>query len=339
MRRYCCTRRRLALAGTFLALGLILAFPATGRTQPPGNPQPGFPVPDFENLFPPGMIDPEQLKMLKKLMEANQAELQKMFEEMRKQFAQGFPGGPGMFPGGMPGFPNMGMPGFVPFGSVGRENRLGAVLQAPSQTLVDQLDLPDKQGLVLKTVKPGSAAAKNGLKANDILLELAGKPVPSSVDGFVKQLNGIKKDTPVDAVVLRKGKKETVKGIKLGEVPAENNPFGGFGGFGGGMPNFQMQPGFFPGAGALPGGTNMSMTRGPGGAFTTKYKEGDITITISGKIDQGKADVASIEIREGDQAKTYKSVKDVPEDFREDVRVLIRRIENGNSFSFRQFGG
>jgi hypothetical protein len=328
MTQQSCIRRGLVLVAGCLVIGLMTITPRAAWAQQKDDPLPGFQVPDIEKLFPPGSIDPEQLKMLKKLLEANQADIKKMMEELKKQFPQGFPGGG-------PGFPNMQLPGVMPFGPVAMENRLGAVLQQPSTTLVDQLDLPDKQGLVLKTVKPGSTAAKGGLKPNDILLELAGKPVPNNLSGFLKQLNDIKKDVPVDAVVLRKGKKETIKGIKLGDIPANNNPFGGFAP---GLPNINIQPGMFPGA--LPGGgVNMSTSRGPGGEFTTRYKEGDIAITIVGKVENGKANVASIEIREGNQAKTYKSVNEVPEEYREDIRVLIRQTESGKTYSIKKFGG
>jgi hypothetical protein len=321
MAHRCCVRSGLIMVAGCLVLGLFLATSSTARAQQKEIQPPGFPIPDLEKLFPPGTIDPEQLKMLKKLMEGNQADIQKMMEDLKKMLPPGFPGaGPGLF--------DLKLGGFMPMAATMKENRLGAVLLQPSQTLIEQLELPDKQGIVLKTVKPGSTAAKNGLKSNDILLELAGKPASSNVDTFVKQLNDIKKDTPIDAVILRKGKKETIKGIKLGDIPANNNPFGGFGRA---MPNFQIQPGMFPVQGALPGGgIQMSTSRGPGDAFITRYKEGNIAIVIAGKLANSKATIDSIEIRDGDEAKTYKSVNEVPEEYREDVRVLIRRTETGN---------
>src|SRR5205823_8623631 len=136
-------------------------------------------------------------------------------EDLQKQF----PGGQ-LFP------QNMQLPAFGLTGGE-RDNRLGATLQKPSPILAEQLDLPQKQGMVLQQVRPNSAAAKAGLKTNDILLELNGKAVSSNLNEFIKQLDEIKKDTPVDAVVMRKGKRETVKGLKLGDVPAASNPFGG----------------------------------------------------------------------------------------------------------------
>ena len=119
-------------------------------------------------------------------------------EKALEKFGKNFPGGlPGGFPDNLPGL----RPGLRP------ESRLGARLAAPSDVLVEQLNLPKDQGLVVEQVQAGSAAAKAGLKANDILLELAGKAVPNNPREFTKQLQDIKANTPVDAVVLRKGKK------------------------------------------------------------------------------------------------------------------------------------
>src|SRR5205823_433222 len=61
-------------------------------------------------------------------------------------------------------------------------------------------------------------AAKAGLKANDVLLELAGKPVPSDPGAFAKWVHAIKADEEVSAVVLRKGHKEKITGINLPEA-------------------------------------------------------------------------------------------------------------------------
>src|SRR5262249_45076727 len=99
--------------------------------------------------------------------------------------------------------------------------RLGVRVEKPSAAMADQLDLPKGQGMVVVDVVKESAAAKAGLKANDILLELDGKAVPSDSAEFSKQVRAIKADEDVSAVVLRKGRKETVKGIKLPEAKAE----------------------------------------------------------------------------------------------------------------------
>jgi S1-C subfamily serine protease len=99
-------------------------------------------------------------------------------------------------------------------------SRLGVVVAAPEAVLADQLNLAKGQGLVVGAVQANSPAAKAGIKANDILLEFAGKPVPSSGAEFSRLVAEAKANTPLDVVVLRKGKKETVKDLTLPERPA-----------------------------------------------------------------------------------------------------------------------
>ena len=95
---------------------------------------------------------------------------------------------------------------------------MGARVREVDEVLVDQLGLQKGQGQVIVQVQPDTAAAKAGLKASDILLELDGKMVPSDARSFDAMLEQIKPNTPVDAVVLRKGKKETIKGLSLPEA-------------------------------------------------------------------------------------------------------------------------
>ena len=109
--------------------------------------------------------------------------------------------------------------------AVGRGNtRLGVNIGQLTPALTEQLDLPRGKGILIAHVLPNRAAAKAGLKDNDILMELDGKAVSSDVRDFFKVLNEIKADTAVDAVVIRKGKKETVKGISLPEGKDELRP-------------------------------------------------------------------------------------------------------------------
>jgi hypothetical protein len=95
------------------------------------------------------------------------------------------------------------------------DGRLGATLEKVHPVLVDQLDLPRGQGLVIRAVKVEAAAANAGLKSNDILWELNGKPVPDDMREFARLLGDIQAKTPVGAVVLRKGQKETIKELML----------------------------------------------------------------------------------------------------------------------------
>src|SRR5581483_2142859 len=63
------------------------------------------------------------------------------------RLVQGPPANRGGFGGGQP-FGG----GFGGFGRSGVEERLGAHLEPPNATIIDQLDLPEKQGMVLKEV-------------------------------------------------------------------------------------------------------------------------------------------------------------------------------------------
>jgi beta-lactamase regulating signal transducer with metallopeptidase domain len=288
------------------------------KEEPKKDEAPAFPgLPKIEELLPPD-LPPEVAEQLKKQM--------KQLEEQMKRLQQqgggiwvnpGMPGNPFGPGGGWGG--GFGIPGLNAHG------RLGAMVKKPDATLIEQLDLPKNQGIVIGEVKPDSAAAKAGLKANDILLELNGKPVSSDPREFVKMLDDIKANTPVDAVVMRKGKKETIKGLSLPEAPKPVNPFGPGGGavFPGGLPGL---PGG-PGNGGFPG-ARLSVTRTDDN-FRGTYTEGPVSITVTGKMDDGKAKVDEISVTDNDQTKTYKSVDQVPEDVREDVKTLLRKCEAG----------
>ncbi|MBI1913751.1 MAG: PDZ domain-containing protein [Planctomycetes bacterium] len=103
--------------------------------------------------------------------------------------------------------------------------RLGADLASPDTILIKQLALPEQQGLVIEEVHKDGAAATVGLKEDDVLLELDGKAVPRDVQDFARLLETIEEDTAVDVLVLRRGKKEKLKGLRLpGPVPLAIDP-------------------------------------------------------------------------------------------------------------------
>lgn len=156
-------------------------------------------------------------KEMQKEIERHREEIRKLVEEMRKT----------PFPA--PPLPPVVQP--FPGGRFSRvdDGRLGVRVDRPSEALAEQLDLPKGKGLVIAEVRPDSAAAKAGLKVHDILVEIGGKAVPSDVREFVSQVREIKAGTPVDVVVKRKGKTETVKGLSLPEArpgPAPRRPNG-----------------------------------------------------------------------------------------------------------------
>jgi hypothetical protein len=68
----------------------------------------------------------------------------------------------------------------------------------------------DGPGLRLEGVNPGSVADKAGIKGGDVIVEIAGKPVPN-ITGYMTAMGGQKLGTTIDVVVERGGKKLTLK--------------------------------------------------------------------------------------------------------------------------------
>jgi membrane-associated protease RseP (regulator of RpoE activity) len=293
--------------------------PKPDEPKKPAVEQPAFP--NFPPAFPPGG-DPETMRKM-------QANMKKMMEQMQRMRAGGAPG-----------------VAFGPFG-FGEETRLGVQAEKPSAALAEQLDLPKGQGLVVEQVLADSAAAKAGLKANDILLELDGKPVSSEIGDFQKQLEGIKADKPVDVVVLRKGKKETLKGLSLPEAKP-NAPFGGVNFQ---VPNIQIPnaqilpafpappavpavpafPNFVPGVGGANANVVMTTTFRTDDRFTTRHQEGSLVITVTGTVADGKSKVGEIHVQDGTTTNKYEGLDKVPDQYRDKVKNLIEMSEKGNA--------
>ncbi len=240
------------------------------------------------------------------------------------------------------------------FRSMQQDGRLGIQVQKPDATLVEQLDLPKSEGLVIAHVQAGSAAAKAGLKAHDILIEFNGKPVADDPSKLVRMVNDLKADTTVDAVVLRKGKKETIKGITVPErkaLPPAQNFFPGQGArFGGGPGQLGLQP-MQPGVqlpqvgqmmqgGMLGQGLPGFPPQGRQGVlttnfrvenrFTTRHQEGSLIITVTGTVADGKVKVSQIQVQDGRESHKYESLAEVPEQYRDKVKNLVEINEKSN---------
>lgn len=293
-------------------------------------------------LFGANSVRADDIDDVEKIQKQVQQQLDQALQELNRALQQAGQ----QVPGGIPNIqmrPNVRRPG-----GQQEDARLGSAIEKPSTVLADQLDLPKGQGMVLSNVKADSAAAKAGLKTNDILLEINGKSVPSDEAEYYKLINDIKPGAAVDAVVLRKGKKETVKNVTLPEGKADAGVPGlrlrnGAGNNIPGvivpnLPGLRLQlqglqglPGQ-PGAQAVPGarpgiGNGMTIERKADGSWTSKYADGDMAITINAKSADGKTDVTEIEIKDGETTKKYGSVEAVPEKFRQDVKTMIRRSE------------
>jgi hypothetical protein len=197
-------------------------------------------------------------------------------------------------------------------------DRLGARVSAPGASLVEQLDLPKGQGLLVEGVTRDSPASKAGLKANDILLEIAGKPVGNTPETLARQIAGIEGNKAVDVVVMRKGKKETLKGLTFPEAKKPDRDFG--------------RP-----LGRLPGNrepldrrvevTSMLNLHRSGDQFNVFSREGTRTIQARGTLADGKVKTVSIQIVTGRDSQTYDSVEKVPAESRDEVKALLALCE------------
>jgi len=85
----------------------------------------------------------------------------------------------------------------------------GLLLQGMDPDLARYLNVPGEKGLLVKAVEPASPASRSGIQAEDILLAIEKRPVPS-----ISAYNQVLRDYPVDSnihlTVLRRGKRLTV---------------------------------------------------------------------------------------------------------------------------------
>lgn len=294
--------------------------PPPARSRPGAQPPLRMPAfPNFPQIDPQGGLDPDELD---KMMQQYQQELQNMIQEMQRQLQQGGlqPGLQGMFPGGGIVIGPGGLGGFGGgFGREGGRGRLGVRLSAPTPALAEQLDLPADKGLVVEEVVPDSPAAKAGLKANDVIVEFAGRSIDSDPQVFVRMVREAKGDEAIDMVILRKGKKETIKGLKLPQDPrAQAAPQGR-----GLAPAARG-----PGGGIAVGGGNMSRmsVQLSNDDFTITEEHDGIKTKIVGSKASGTATPTSIEIDDNGTTSKADSVEKVNEKYRDNVTRLLKSI-------------
>jgi beta-lactamase regulating signal transducer with metallopeptidase domain len=263
----------------------------------------------FEKIQPNG---PQDFGPLFKQMEEMQQAHRRMFEQMHRQLGRGLPAqGAFMDPLRLP-LHN----GFAPRARQGYE-RLGVRVEPPSELVMEQLDLPVGQGLVIAEVVADSAAAKAGFKKNDILVELAGKKVSSHVSDLQKQLQEIKANEATEAVVVRKGVPQVIQGLKLAEARVEREARDGF-------PALPRPLARFAGGNAPVGGSVRVNVNND--SFTIRQTQGEQNITIEGRLVDGKAQPSEIVIVDGDSRHRANSLEQVPAAYRTQVQQLLQSI-------------
>lgn len=195
------------------------------RPQPQPRPLNDPFLPEFPNFPDLGGLDPNNLKMAQDLLQKalggglgnpggnadGLKDLQQALEAFRKAALLG---------------EELGLPEFAnpaPRLPAADKARLGIRMERLNPIVVEQLGLDQGRGISVVAVVGGSPAEKAGLKANDIVLEFAGKPVTDDPADLARRVNEVKAGEKVDLVVLRKGKKVEVKGVELNGPPAARN--------------------------------------------------------------------------------------------------------------------
>jgi membrane-associated protease RseP (regulator of RpoE activity) len=257
----------------------------------------------------------KELDKLKKVVPDDPNDFKKQIEDvrqqMRQQLLQGF-GNPIVIGQGFP-------PGL---GRLNGQARWGIMLQRPTPVLVDQLRLSAGQGLVVTDVLPNSAAAKAGIVKHDILLEVNGKAVANDLPSFQRDVRDLKADTDVTVEVMRRGTKETIKGLRLPDAKGDvffPPPF---------------QPGFPPGPqivfpqAVVQGNAFEAMSvQVSNGEFTVSYANAGMKVTVKGKRENGQNTPAEITIQDGDSKVTARSIDDVPERYRPTITRMLDRVK------------
>jgi hypothetical protein len=202
--------------------------------------------------------------------------------------------------------------------------RLGVQIEVPSPVLAEQLNLPEDQGLVISEVRANTVAAKAGMKVNDVILQFNGTPIASDVPEFVRMVREFPSDKAFDIEVLRKGKKETIKGLKLPTLQANLlNPIEG-------LPNLaplmekQMQL-LEAVAPQVQGVQGMSIQIN-NDRFTVRTNTDGKTIVIKGKIEGGEKVIESIQIQDGVATIQGKKIEDLPAEQRPAVEAILKNF-------------
>lgn len=308
--------RRLLPGGLSAFALLAMTFASSAAAQIVAAPLPIAPktqVPDIDAL--------------QEELQRQRQELQKQLEEFRQQLRGGFN-------------PNALRRDLNRDGTAA--NWGGLRVKKVTAALQEQLGLPENEGLLVAAVDANSAAEKAGLKLNDVLVKVNNQPVPNDVAGFAKLVKEQRSTDAVECTVVRNGKEETIKGIKM---PATVQAGPNLGGRPGApffmMPRITINPGpripnannLFPNPFQQGGGVqNLQMEMTVNGAkisrkqtaeeFSGSYAKDELTIKVKGQLENGLPKIGEISVQEGKETKTYDRLGDVPSQH----RTLIQRL-------------
>lgn len=248
----------------------------------------------------------------------------------------------------------------------GSKPRLGVTLEEVPEAVATQLELGEDRGLLVKDVVDGSAAQKAGFQKNDILIEFADKPVSRDHGAFTQFVKTLKAGK-YTATVVRKGKEIRIRDINLADAKAaeeakkakakewvverdakekaeadkdkaeEAKEAANKAKLRESLKKNRLD--FFPNNGGFnfAGGNERMNVSINNDEFTATKDHDGKTITMKGKMVEGKAQPNSITIKTDAGEKKYKSVKEVPEGDRADVEKMLSSF-HGNAFMWNADG-
>lgn len=123
-------------------------------------------------------------------------------------------------------FPPMGNNGYAVILGTSASRQIGVTVTTLSKQLADFFGVTDGKGLLVNEVRADSPAAKAGLKAGDVIVEIDGKKIEKNLD-LIKAVNE-KKEGSVSITVIRDKNRQTfsVEPNKPGEknlvMPEDN---------------------------------------------------------------------------------------------------------------------
>jgi serine protease Do len=96
---------------------------------------------------------------------------------------------------------------------------LGVTIQDLTPQLAESFNVKTKSGAIVSDIAPDSPADKAGLKSEDIVLEINGKPISDS-RRLKFAVAAMRPGSEADFRILRKGTEQTIK-VKVGDQPGE----------------------------------------------------------------------------------------------------------------------